>query len=115
ILLRIHTLDDIEHACHLRKDEHARALRLELAQQCVQRAHLPRVVHLRIHSQQVGIQGTVRKYPRTLGDRLLRSASSERIFPPSVFTKCSPSTNGGPGSSPWKRYGWLQLLRNCIT
>mmetsp|Transcript_15157 Transcript_15157/g.46870 ORF Transcript_15157/g.46870 Transcript_15157/m.46870 type:complete len:280 (-) Transcript_15157:1273-2112(-) len=33
-----------------------------------------------------------------------------------VFSqRCGPSRNGGPGSAPSKRYGWLQHFRSCIS
>mmetsp|Transcript_11281 Transcript_11281/g.35957 ORF Transcript_11281/g.35957 Transcript_11281/m.35957 type:complete len:249 (-) Transcript_11281:699-1445(-) len=34
---------------------------------------------------------------------------------PQLVTRCSPSTKGGPGSAPSKRYGWLQTFLKCIT
>jgi hypothetical protein len=30
-----------------------------------------------------------------------------------LLMRCSPSTKGGPGSCPSKRYGWLLHLRSC--
>jgi len=42
------------------------------------------------------------------------SLSSSTILP--LFsTRWSPARNGGPGSAPWNRYGWLQHLRSCMT
>mmetsp|Transcript_29950 Transcript_29950/g.93908 ORF Transcript_29950/g.93908 Transcript_29950/m.93908 type:complete len:282 (+) Transcript_29950:172-1017(+) len=34
---------------------------------------------------------------------------------PQLVTRCSPSTNGGPGSAPSKRYGWLHTFLRCMT
>jgi hypothetical protein len=37
-----------------------------------------------------------------------------RLSFPAFSHRCGPLVNGGPGSAPSNRYGWLQHLRSCI-